>query len=361
MMEGSMMDSDNKLDSLPLCGLCGERSGSWNHRLVQIADRQVLGRIPIRTTRRASFSNQKGSVLSFNKGPRIRDLGRSFRIASIALLCVLVCTGSYAGLDGRDWTWDQGSVELPKFETRLASSGVGYLEIGRFIDRLLHSRISTQELQTLEVRDDSVTREISTLMREFGAEEYSVPAEFVNEVERFIRQYQGRDRDLILRVLVSEHNKLDHVREILRRDQMPEDFAYMAVVESGFIQASASQEGAAGFWQFTEATAREYGMKVDQAVDERLDLTKSTQAASRYIRDLILDFGAGSSVMLAMAAYNSGREAVRRAVRNVKDPIKHRNFWYLYRTRALPAETRDYVPKVFAAIIVGRNPRQFGF
>jgi membrane-bound lytic murein transglycosylase D len=198
-------------------------------------------------------------------------------------------------------------------------------------------------------------------MKEFGAEETSVPPEFVKEVQRFILQYQDRDRDLMLRALVHQRGDLERVQEILRRDLMPQDFAYMAVVESGFLPSSYSQEGAAGFWQFTETTAREYGMKVNESVDERLDLQKSTEAASRYIRDLILDFGTGSSVMLAMAAYNSGPETVRRAMRNVKDPIKQRNFWHLYQTRALPAETREYVPKVLAAIVVGRNPRQFGF
>jgi membrane-bound lytic murein transglycosylase D len=142
---------------------------------------------------------------------------------------------------------------------------------------------------------------------------------------------------------------------------MPEDLAYMALVESGFEQSSASQEGAVGFWQFTEETARDYGMEVNDRVDERLDLSKSTEAASRYIRDLILEFGSGSSVMLAMAAYNSGPETVRRAVRSVKDPIKQRNFWYLYQIRALPEETRKYVPRVFAAILIGRNPKRFGF
>jgi membrane-bound lytic murein transglycosylase D len=66
--------------------------------------------------------------------------------------------------------------------------------------------------------------------------------------------------------------------------------------------------------------------------------------------------------MLALAAYNSGASKVRQAVtRTVLDPIKQRNFWYLYRTRALPLETREYVPKVFAAILIGRNPRHFGF
>ncbi|MGA1995621.1 MAG: transglycosylase SLT domain-containing protein, partial [Bryobacteraceae bacterium] len=97
-------------------------------------------------------------------------------------------------------------------------------------------------------------------------------------------------------------------------------------------------------------------------VDERKDLVPSTLAACKYLRDLILDFGAGSSVMLALAAYNSGTAKVKEAVsRTVRDPIKQRNFWYLYRVRALPLETREYVPKVFAAILIGRDPRHFGF
>jgi membrane-bound lytic murein transglycosylase D len=101
---------------------------------------------------------------------------------------------------------------------------------------------------------------------------------------------------------------------------------------------------------------------VDGQVDERKDLVKSTRATCKYLRDLILDFGTGSSVMLALAAYNSGTSTVKQAVsRTVRDPIKQRNFWYLYRTRALPRETREYVPKVFAAILIGRNPQHFGF
>jgi membrane-bound lytic murein transglycosylase D len=101
---------------------------------------------------------------------------------------------------------------------------------------------------------------------------------------------------------------------------------------------------------------------VDSQVDERKDLVKSTHAICRYLRDLILDFGAGSSVMLALAAYDGGTTKVKQAVtRTVRDPIKQRNFWYLYRVRALPLETREYVPKVLAAMLIGRNPHHFGF
>jgi membrane-bound lytic murein transglycosylase D len=97
-------------------------------------------------------------------------------------------------------------------------------------------------------------------------------------------------------------------------------------------------------------------------VDERKDLVKSTYATCKYLRDLILDFGTGSSVMLALAAYDSGTTTVKQAVsKTVRDPIKQRNFWYLYRSQALPHETREYVPRVFAAILIGRNPAHFGF
>ena len=103
-------------------------------------------------------------------------------------------------------------------------------------------------------------------------------------------------------------------------------------------------------------------VKVGDGVDERTNVVKSTHAASHFLRELILDFGNGSSVMLALAAYNGGPSKVKQAVeKSVKDPIKQRSFWYLYRIRALPDETREYVPKVIAAMIIGRNPAHFGF
>jgi membrane-bound lytic murein transglycosylase D len=151
------------------------------------------------------------------------------------------------------------------------------------------------------------------------------------------------------------------MREVVEQNNLPGDLAYMALVESAFINGRTSRANAAGLWQFRPETAQHLGLVVSEELDERFDMEKSTHAAARYIRSLILEFGSGNSVMLALAAYNTGPTRVRRAVRKVKDPIKQRNFWYLYSTGALPRETRDYVPKIFAAIIIGRNPEEFEF
>jgi len=151
------------------------------------------------------------------------------------------------------------------------------------------------------------------------------------------------------------------MRQIFEQSNLPPDLAYIVLVESALSGDSESSAGAVGLWQFTPATARAYGLKVTDHVDERLNASKSTRAACQYIRDLILDFGSGSSVMLALAAYNLGPARVRTAVRHVDDPIKQRSFWYLYRVRAIPPETREYVPKVIAAMIIARHPERYGF
>lgn len=231
-----------------------------------------------------------------------------------------------------------------------------YEDQGRAIQQSLFYRLSRPG------KEEFIRREIRTLLAEFGAEVYSVPPGFVDEVHRHIRQYQGPDRPHMQRAFGQLRNSFDRMREVFESRSLPPDLAYMALAESGLENQGVSAAGAAGVWQFTPATARANGLKVGEGVDERLSPVKSTHAAARYIRELILEFGAGSSVMLAMAAYNVGPSKVKGAIHKlVNDPIKQRNFWYLYRRGALPSETREYVPKVIAAMIIGRNPERFGF
>lgn len=209
---------------------------------------------------------------------------------------------------------------------------------------------------------DFVTRELRSVMAELGAEAYSIPPDFVQRVNAYIVKDCGAERPKIAQALEDRTSRLGIIRGILDAAQMPADLAYIPTVESAFVDDAESAAGAAGPWQLTAPTARAYGLRVDADVDERKDLVKSTQASCRYLKDLILDFGAGSSVMLALAAYNGGAARVKQAVtRTVRNPIQQRNFWYLYRVRALPVETSEYVPKVFAAILIGRNPSHFGF
>jgi membrane-bound lytic murein transglycosylase D len=206
-----------------------------------------------------------------------------------------------------------------------------------------------------------VTEGIRGILTEFGSEVYSVPPEFSERVDHYIQQYQGPDRPLIARSLSSAAGRISRMRQIMDEEHLPGDLAYLTVVESALGDGESAM-GAAGPWQFTPATARAYGLRVAEGVDERTDVTKATHAACHLLRQLILEFGSGSSTMLALAAYNSGTAKVKQAVQKaVQDPIKQRNFWYLYHVHALPPETREYVPKVIAAVIIGRNPGLFGF
>jgi pSer/pThr/pTyr-binding forkhead associated (FHA) protein len=279
-------------------------------------------------------------------------------VAATAVVLAVRLRREKADLDAR----------IAAIETRLQQEGSDPSQVDALIDQLAGYERQAQQVENAVLyrfgpapaEADPVEREIRILLREFGAEEYSIPPEFTERVKAFIARYQGPDRLHMERALGEARPQLDAMRRHLQEENLPPDLAYMALVESAFL-AGRSSAGAVGLWQFTPATARAYGLRVEGRVDERLDAGKATRAAARYIRELILDFGAGSSVMLALAAYNVGPGAVRRAVRTVNDPIKQRNFWYLYRARALPAETREYVPKLIAAVIIGRRPRAFGF
>ena len=250
----------------------------------------------------------------------------------------------------------QQTAGKPAESDRLISELADYQDRAQQLERNPLYRFSPHE------KEDFLTKEIRTLMAEFGAELYSVPPEFAERAGHYIELYQGADRPLVAKVLTGSAGQLAVMRQILQEERLPADLAYIPLVESALASDKPSPAGALGPWQLTPVTARAFGLRVDKQIDERTNLAKSTRASCRFLRNLILDFGAGSSVMLALAAYNLGPSRVKQAiVDTVRDPIKQRDFWYLYRANALPRETREYVPKVVAAMIVGRNPQHFGF
>jgi pSer/pThr/pTyr-binding forkhead associated (FHA) protein/soluble lytic murein transglycosylase-like protein len=323
-----------------------------------------------REARRMGIGDSTVVIMREMLDAALHRTGRKFKAIIAGLVCALVVTCGYGfwkiqGLKSEKQHYDG---QIRQIEAILARGNENPAEADKLIDQLdEESREAAAVENTLLYRvgsfqrEEFIEREIRSLLKEFGAETYSVPPEFVDEVKRFIKQYQGPDRPQMEKALGKARQSIDTMRQIFQENSLPPDLTYIVLVESALSGDSESSAGAVGLWQFTPATARAYGLKVYDDVDERLNPAKSTLAACKYIRDLILDFGAGSSVMLALAAYNLGPAKVKTAIHKVIDPIKQRNFWYLYRIRAIPPETREYVPKVIAAMIIARHPERYGF
>jgi soluble lytic murein transglycosylase-like protein len=176
-----------------------------------------------------------------------------------------------------------------------------------------------------------------------------------DRVRYFLDQFQTGDRRAVVeRWLTRSGRYLPMILEVFKQTGLPEELAFTAMIESGFDPIAVSCAGAKGLWQFMAPTARRYGLRVDRWLDERLDPEKSTMAAAHYLRDLHTVFG---SWELAQAAYNAGAMKVERAIRGAGT----RDFWTLSRSRWLRDETKDYVPQIHAATLIGQEPERYGF
>ena len=139
------------------------------------------------------------------------------------------------------------------------------------------------------------------------------------------------------------------IEPILDFHGLPDDFKYLAIIESGLSQA-VSPAGAAGFWQFMKATAPSYGLKVNGQVDERYHVEKATHAACEYLLEARQEFGSWS---LAAASYNMGRAGVRKALK--AQGVE--SYWDLH----LNEETARYVYRLLAVKAIFEQPENFGF
>jgi len=143
---------------------------------------------------------------------------------------------------------------------------------------------------------------------------------------------------------------LPRIAAVLKSYDIPEDFKYIPLVESGLNPSVKSHKGAGGYWQFMPATARLYGLRVDGKVDERLDFEKSTHAAAKYLKSLYAEFGDWT---LVAAAYNVGGGSL-------KGSIRRQGVDDYYRLR-LNAETGSYVYKLVSIKQVIENPNEYGY
>ena len=141
-----------------------------------------------------------------------------------------------------------------------------------------------------------------------------------------------------------------HIEEKLAEAGMPEDLKYVPVAESALITNIKSRRRAVGLWQFMSSTARRYGLRKNQLIDERLDFERSTEAAIKYLKRLHSEF---DNWTLALSAYNCGDAFL-------KSEIKKQKVEDFYRLD-LPLETERYIFRIAAIKTIMENPKQYGF
>jgi peptidoglycan lytic transglycosylase D len=190
---------------------------------------------------------------------------------------------------------------------------------------------------------------------DLAATTHDIPIPQNERVLSAVELLQTRLRDYVQDSLSRGSKYLPMIQSVFRAEGLPLDLAYIPIIESGFKTNALSKASAKGPWQFMRATASDHGLRTDWYIDERSDPEKSTVAAAKYLKTLHGMFGDWN---LVLAAYNGGLGRVQRALKS----SGHSDFWELTTsTKYLPRETREYVPLILAAIIVAKNPSQYGF
>ncbi|MHB9073936.1 MAG: lytic transglycosylase domain-containing protein [Desulfobaccales bacterium] len=183
---------------------------------------------------------------------------------------------------------------------------------------------------------------------------FDVPIQVNKQVKAYLVYFSTERKAVITRYLARSTRYLPMIKEVFQEAGLPEDLAYLAMIESGFNNKAYSPAAASGMWQFIKGTGLRYGLTIDSYVDERRDPEKATRAAAQYLLDLYKQFG---SWYLAAASYNCGEGRVQREL----NQSNHKNFWELSANMCLPTETKNYVPQMIAATIIAKNPEKFGF
>lgn len=171
--------------------------------------------------------------------------------------------------------------------------------------------------------------------------------------------HESLDRELLVNaywqsqslLLIKRANRYFSIIEPLLKEQgVPDDFKYLAVIESNLLPRAVSGAGAVGLWQFLDKTGREYGLEVNKEVDERYNIEKATIAACKYLKRSKERLG---NWTLAAASYNAGQAGID----NQTARQKSESYYDLY----LNEETGRYVYRILAAKIILNNPEKFGF
>jgi membrane-bound lytic murein transglycosylase D len=189
---------------------------------------------------------------------------------------------------------------------------------------------------------------------DLSSTKYDIDIPLNARVLSYVELFSGRLKGYLEEGLSRGTRYLPMIQEVFRAEGLPLDLAYVPLVESAFKPSALSRAKARGVWQFMSGTGIENGLQYDWYIDERADPAKSTRAAAKYLKALYQKFG---DWHLALASYNGGPGRVQRSMKRSGND----DFWEIASSsRFLPRETRNYVPLILAAIIVARNPVQYG-
>lgn len=192
------------------------------------------------------------------------------------------------------------------------------------------------------------------IRRDIENSAYTFPVVLNKQVQMYLDLFQTRQRGIFTSWLSRASIYLPLMKKELKNAGLPEELVYLSMIESGYNQRACSPANAVGLWQFMHGTGRQYNLDVNTYVDERRDAEKSTKAAVAFLADLYKEFG---DWHLAVAAYNGGPGKIRKGL----EKYSVTSFWELAREDYLALETKRYVPKLIAAIIIAKNPEKFGF
>jgi membrane-bound lytic murein transglycosylase D len=221
-----------------------------------------------------------------------------------------------------------------------------------------------QELERVRAKEPTekaeatyIDTEVRRILRRFGEDvpgDKTLP-ELVTETHSYVDFYRGRGREFYERSYQRKRKYWPIISEVFAARSLPVELGYIALVESGFNPRAQSRANAFGLWQFIPETGRRYGLS---EAGDFYDVRKSTAAAAEYLIDLLSIFGS-PSFLLATASYNAGEGKIVSCLRKIDDPFEKRTFWEI--RGCLATETREYIPRILAAAVIGSNPARFGF